>query len=115
MERNIVIAYFDHRHNRLKVPNDSRGSNPNAAVMRCHWNLLAGVYRNAKFAEVYDYTTTEVFAQFRVVLRKGEDVVETTYKGDASAHKDPIRRRSVHALFHDLEVAEATEYVQRGK
>lgn len=104
MKRTIVIAYFDRRHKRLKVPHGTRGTNPNAAIMRCHWNLVAGVYTNARYAEVYDCDTAEVFAQFRIVTRDGRDVVETLDIGDTSTHKDPIRRSSIHALFHDLEL-----------
>lgn len=107
MKRTVVTAYFDHRHRRLKVPNANRSANPNAATMRCHWNLLAGVYRNAKYAEVYDLETAEVFAQFRIVIRAGQAVVETMYKADPRNHKDPIRRTSAHALFHDLEAETA--------
>lgn len=107
MKRTIVTAYFDHRHRRLKVPNASNSINANAAIMRCHWNLAAGVYSNARYAEVYDSETAELFAQFRVTLRKGEDVVETVYKVGARDHKDPIRRTSAHALFHDLELESA--------
>jgi hypothetical protein len=107
MKRTVITAYFDHRHRRLKVPNASGSVNPNAAVMRCHWNLVAGVYRNARYAEVYDIETAELFAQFRVTLRKGEDVVETVYKANPRTYKDPIRRTSAHALFHDLELETA--------
>lgn len=114
MKRTVVIAYFDHRHRRLKVPNACNSVNANAAIMRCHWNLIAGVYRNARSAEVYDVETAELFAQFRVVIRKGdeEDMVQTVYKASARNHKDPIRRTSAHALFHDLEI-EGAEPVEQ--
>lgn len=106
------VSEREFKHFLIEVPNDTRGTNPNAAVMRCHWNLVAGVYKNARFAEVYDCDTAEVFAQFRVVLRGGCDVIESAAEYDTSYHKDPVRRTSIHALFHDLALVGA-DTVQR--
>jgi hypothetical protein len=104
MNRTVITAYYNDRNQRLKIPNDQKAVHASAATMRCHWNLLAGVYRNARSAEVYDSETGELFSQFRVTLRGGDLHVNSVYKADPRDHKDPIRRRSVHALFNDLEV-----------
>jgi len=105
MKRTICTAYFNHRHQRLKLPHSNLASNPNTATTRCHWHMLVNTY-GATYAEVYDVETAEVFSQFRIVNKGGTPKVESVYLAEPRRFGDPIRRTSVHALFHDLEIAD---------
>lgn len=105
MERTVCIAYFNHRHQRLKIPNDRLGSNPNTAVMRAHWHMVANTY-GAHYVQVYDVTTAELYAEYAQKFVKGERQVITTSDYNVRKFGDPIRRVSAHALFHDLPLAE---------
>lgn len=104
-KRTVITAYFDHKHRRLKLPHSNASSNPNNAVMRAHWNMLANTY-GAHYCEVYDTATLEQYAAFRQHFVKGERKIETTAEYVYREYGDPIKRVSVHAFFHDLPIAE---------
>lgn len=106
MKRTVCVAYYNHRGQRLKLPHTTLGTNPNTAVMRCHWHMVANTY-GAHYAQVYDVDTAELFCEFKQTFVKGVRKIVTTYAFEPRAFGDPIRRTSAHAFFHDLEVMDA--------
>lgn len=105
-KRTVYTAYFNHRHQRLRLPHGNASANPNGACMRAYWHMCANTY-DAMFCEVYDTETGELYAQFRLTHKKGELVVECTVKFVPRNFGDPIRRTSAHAFFHELELETA--------
>jgi hypothetical protein len=105
-KRTVCTAYFNHRHQRMKLPHSNLSVNPNGACMRAYFNMTANTY-GATYCEVYDIETAELFAQYRLTREKGELVVKCIVKYEPTAFGNPIRRTSLHAFFHELELETA--------
>lgn len=105
-KRTICTGYFNHRHQRLKLPHHNMSAKPNAACMRAYFHMAANTY-GASYCEVYDTETGQLYAQFRNRIVKGNLVVECTFKYDPHDYGNPITRTSAHFFFHELELENA--------